>query len=401
MEKREVVIKSIKIAIIAHNCRTGGGLFGTLNLLRAFKKVAQNEQVLLICSAGYGYEELELPPHSELFIYKGKHSAIQRTLFEKIMLPKIIARYDPDVILGLANIGLTKPHVPQALVVRQAYLFYDKRCDPEINLSYLFQIRIAALKSQVRKSLPATNLVFAQTPVVKQRFSQMFRYPENQINILRWPAPAEINPAVVSEIPDILDESSGDFYVLLLTRYMTHRNPSALIPICRLHGKEVRAKRIKFITTVEIQDHPRAYRFLRQILKYNLEDIIINVGILSREKVAQYLHYGHVLWMPTTSETLCLPFMEAMAMDTAILAPDLDFARYVCKEAACYYDPWNIETAYEKILLLRKDAAIRQKLIDKGKMQLKNRSQFAENWEEVASDMIQDIRRLTDQKETK
>jgi len=51
--------------------------------------------------------------------------------------------------------------------------------------------------------------------------------------------------------------------------------------------------------------------------------------------------------------------------------------------------------------LLRKDAAIRQKLIDKGKMQLKNRSQFAENWEEVASDMIQDLRRLTDQKETK
>lgn len=389
-------MKKIKIAIIAHNCRTGGGLFGTLNLLKAFKNVAQNEKVLLVCSAGYGYEELELPQNSEFYIYRGSHSPLERTWFERVMLPKIVNHYNPDVILGLANIGLTKPHVPQALIIRQPYLVYDKRHYPEIH--WLSQVRTTALRLQVKKSLPATNLIFAQTPVIKHRFSKTFGYPENQINILRWPAPAEINPAVVSEIPYILDRSSADFYVLLLTRYMAHRNPSALIPICRLHGEEVRAKRIKFITTVEIQDHPRAYRFLKQISKYNLEDIIINVGILSREKVAQYLYYSHVLWMPTTSETLCLPFMEAMAMDTAILAPDLDFARYVCKEAACYYDPWNIETAYEKILLLRKDAAIRQKLTDKGKMQLKNRSQFAENWEEVAKDLIQDLRALAERR---
>jgi glycosyltransferase involved in cell wall biosynthesis len=90
--------------------------------------------------------------------------------------------------------------------------------------------------------------------------------------------------------------------------------------------------------------------------------------------------------------------MEAMVMGVPILAPDLDFARYVCGEAACYYDPWNTETAFEKILLLREDATIRQKLIDKGKTQLANRSQFAENWEEVAKDLIQDLRALAEKR---
>lgn len=389
-------MKKKKIAIIAHNCRTGGGLFGTLNLLKAFKNVAQDEQILLVCSAGYGYEGLELPPNSDFYVYQGSHSPLERTWFERLTLPKIIKRYNPDVILGLANIGLTKPHVPQALIIRQAYLIYDKRYYSEIH--WLWQLRIAALRSQIKKSLPATDLVFAQTPIVKRRFSETFHYPENQINILRWPPPTEINPAVVSEIPDIFDRSSGDFYVLLLTRYMAHRNPSVLIPICRLHGEQIRAKQIKFITTVERQDHQRAGKFLEEISKYHLEDVIINVGSLSREDVARYLFYSDVFWLPTTLETLGLPFMEAMVMGVPILAPDLDFARYVCGEAACYYDPWNTETAFEKILLLREDATIRQKLIDKGKTQLANRSQFAENWEEVAKDLIQDLRALAEKR---
>ena len=69
---------AIKIAIIAHACRGGGGLFQTANLLKALKNVAQDEQFLLVCSAGYGFEEIRLPDNSELFVYKGKHNPLER-----------------------------------------------------------------------------------------------------------------------------------------------------------------------------------------------------------------------------------------------------------------------------------------------------------------------------------
>ena len=141
-------MKKIKIAVIAHGCRVGGGLFGTLNLLKAFKNVAQDEQFLLVCSAGYGYEEIELPPNSKFFIYKGGHSPLVRTWFERVTLPKIVERYNPDVIFGPGNIGLTKPRAPQALFIRMPYLLYDKKYYPDID--WRLQFRVMALRHQIK-----------------------------------------------------------------------------------------------------------------------------------------------------------------------------------------------------------------------------------------------------------
>lgn len=388
-------MKKIKIAVIAHGCRRGGGLFGTLNLLRAFKNVVQEEQFLLICSAGCGYEELELPSGSDLHVYKGSHSPFERYWFERVMLPKIVGRYNPDVIFGAGNIGLTNPGVPQALFIHMPYLLYDKEYYRDIH--WRLRLRIAALKSQIKKSLPATNLIFCQTPVVRRRFSERFCYPESHINILRWPAPAEIRPTTRLEVPSVFDKSSSNFYILLLTRYMTHRNPSVLIPLCEHYGEEIRAKKIKFITTVEAQDGPRAGKFLKGISKHHLEDVIINVGCLSREDVSRYFSNSHVLWLPTTLETLGLPFLEAMTMGVPILVPDLDFAHYVCGDAAIFHDPWKIESMFNKIMLLRENACIREELIGKGKAELDNRTKFAENWEEVAANVIRDLKLLVKQ----
>jgi glycosyltransferase involved in cell wall biosynthesis len=385
-------MKKYKIAIIAHGCRTGGGLFGTLNLLRALSSVAQNEQFLLICSEAYGYEEIELPADSELFIYRGQHSPFERTWFERVTLPKVVARYNPDVILGAANIGLTKPCAPQALYIRMPYLLYDRNHYPDID--WRWQLRIAALKSQVKKSLQGTGLIFAQTPIVKRRFSERFDYPQDQINVLRLPPPAEIRPTTKLEIPSVFDESSDSFYILLLTPYMLHRNPSALITLCKRYAGEIRSKQIKFITTVEVEDHPHAGRFLKEVSKHRLEDVIINVGRLSREDVARYLSHTHLLWLPTTLETLGLPFLEAMAVGVPILAPDLDFARYVCGEAALFYNPWDVESMFSKITVLGEDAPLREHLVESGKAQLADRAKFAESWEEVAANMIRDLRLL-------
>ena len=60
---------AIKIAIIAHACRGGGGLFQTANLLKALKNVTEDEQFMIVCPAGCGYEEIELPANSKLFVY--------------------------------------------------------------------------------------------------------------------------------------------------------------------------------------------------------------------------------------------------------------------------------------------------------------------------------------------
>jgi len=387
-------MRKIRIAVIAHYCRIGGTLTGTLNLLKALKNVVQNEQFLLVCSAGCGYQDIDLPANTEIFVYEGLHSPLSRYRFERVILPKLVGRYGPDVIFGTANVGLPNPVSPQALLMQQAYLLYDKSHYPDIHLR--LRVRIAALRAQVKNSLRATDLVLCQTPVVKRRFANRFGYPESKIRILRWAPPAEIGPASADGLPSTLDNDADSLHVLLLTRFMPHRNPGTLIPLCLRYGKELRTKRVRFTTTIEPKDDPHAARFLRNISDKCLDDLIINVGSLSRADVVKYYANSHVLWLPTTLETLCLPFLEAMSIGVPILAPDLDFARYVCGDAAIFYDPWDMESMFSKILLLRDDPPLRRQLIEKGRAELGNRDKFAANWDEVAADVLRYLRLLAE-----
>ena len=70
------------------------------------------------------------------------------------------------------------------------------------------------------------------------------------------------------------------------------------------------------------------------------------LGQLNRQEVVQYFAHCDVLWLHTLIETLCLPFLEAMTLKLPIMAPDFDFSRYVCGDAARYYDPWDLDSAF-------------------------------------------------------
>jgi glycosyltransferase involved in cell wall biosynthesis len=363
-----------------------------LNLLRALKNVSASEQFFIIYSKGYGYEEIELPADSKVYIYSGSHSPLQRSWFEVVSLPKIVRDFRPDVICGLGNVGLSRPCARQAVLIHNSYFLYDNKHWPDARLT--FRIRLAALRWQIAKSAAKTDLIFCQTPVMKMRFAERFNYPADKIRLVHWPPPDEIKRPADSMVPGALDKSRGDFFVLLLTRYLPHRNPKVLIPLCSRYATQLRQQRIKFVTTLDDETDLPSRAFLNQAGRRGLGDIIINVGPLSRQEVSQYMWHSDVLWLPTYIETLCLPFLEAMTLGVPILAPDLDFARYVCGEAAVFYDPWDIDSAFEKIMLLRQDSTLRKTLAERGKVELADRNRFSANWEEVAGDMLRELRQL-------
>ena len=137
-------------------------------------------------------------------------------------------------------------------------------------------------------SVAASELIFCQTPVVKQRFSEKYKYPENNICILGFPPPMDMVTRYSGTIPSVFDKSSGNFYFFILAPYAPHRNPSILLPLCKRYATQFRERKIKFITTVELTQHSHVRKFLNSIYTHHLQDIIINVGSLSREDVAAY-----------------------------------------------------------------------------------------------------------------
>jgi glycosyltransferase involved in cell wall biosynthesis len=93
-------------------------------------------------------------------------------------------------------------------------------------------------------------------------------------------------------------------------------------------------------------------------------------------------------------ETLGFSFLEAMKMGTTIMAPDLDFARYVCGDAAIYYDPWDINSMFNCLLTLKNNDPLRKQYVEKGTEELLNNSKFAKNWQEAAKYCIDHLREM-------
>jgi glycosyltransferase involved in cell wall biosynthesis len=389
-------MKKKKSLIVAHGCRAGGGLFATLNLIRGlFNAAHEEEEFLLICPKGCGYEDLPLPAGSRRWIYEGSHSPVLRYLFEKIKLPKIVSDYDPDVIFGPGNIALTGSRVPQAVFIRNAYLYHGPDRYPEA--PFMFKLRTWALRRQVNKTLPSTQLIFAQTPVVKTRFSEHWNYPSEKIKIIRFPSPAEISPQAECPVPQPLISLRDSFKFLVLTRYMPHRNPGILIPLCLQYASVLREKNIRFVTTIGPHEKGKALSFLNAVEQHGFQDIIVNVGQLNRQQVIQYYTHCDALWLHTLMETLCLPFLEAMTMGMPILAPDFDFSKYVCGDAALYYDPWDIQSLYEKIIRMRDDAELRKQLVVNGHREINMSDRFSSNWEQAAREVLDSLREIMNQ----
>jgi glycosyltransferase involved in cell wall biosynthesis len=385
-------MKKVRIAIIAHSCRSGGGLVVTRNFLESLKNVVQNEKFLIIFPAGYSYEQIKLPLSSEVFVYRGSHSFWARVKFEFFVLPRIVDRFRPSVILGFGNTALVNPHVPQALFVHQAKVFYGEKYYQYETLRN--RLRLCFLRWQIAKSLPKTDIVFCQTSIVSKRFSEKFDYPLEQTRVLKFPVPSELE---TSEIPGktVPAKNSFDgFRVFVLTNYSAHRNPHILVPLCRRFSAKLCESKIEFITTVESDDHPKAKKFLNDIEEYSLSGFIHNVGRLSRKQVVAYYHNCQLLWLPTMLETLGIPYLEAMKTGIAIFAPDLDFARYVCGSAAIYYNPWDIDDIFRKLMLVRENERLRMDLIAEGAKELLDESKFSKSWDSLAADVLRELKSL-------
>jgi len=379
-------MKPLKIAMLSYAPRSGGALMGVLNYLRSFSRICRDEEFFVICPSNCGYEQIVLPGASRYFTYTGSHAPLARGVIEPFRVPKLVAEYGPDVILAMANYGMRKPSAPQAVFVHQAYLFYPRKHYPE--MPWKDRFRHKRLRSIVRETLPYTDMVLCQTPVVRDRYTAEYGYPSEKARVVRWATPTEITPGEYADVPAAIRDAGDAFQVLVMTPYQNHRNPGVLIPLCREYAKLFRRERVRFITTVNASDHPYAPRFLAGIAEHGLQDLVVNVGSLSRTEVPKYLAHANLLWLPTLIETFCLPYLEAMTIGTPILAPDLDFARYVCGDAAAYYDAWNYASMADKIVLLRNNATLRSQLVEKGKTELKRTDKFASNWDDSARDLI-------------
>lgn len=97
-----------------------------------------------------------------------------------------------------------------------------------------------------------------------------------------------------------------------------------------------------------------------------------NVGPLDLDGCVGQYREARCVFLPTLAEIFSATYLEAMAMRVPIVTSDLDFARWVCEEAAVYYDPLSSKAAARAIRSVVTDAALSRALVAKGEQRLRD-----------------------------
>lgn len=372
----------MRIAVLAYNLIGAGGLSVGKNIVALLPKIAPNWELLMLVPKGRMYNLHENMSNVSVLEIP-RTGLIKRLIFEKITLPNIVKSYHLDVVLCLGNIGLHHPPCKQAILIHQPQLVY-----PSKNYGMvppLDRAKMWSIKRWVKKSLRHTDLIFCQTPVMRDRFSKVFSYPTEHIKIMPNAvsefAKTEYSP---ENIPDVF-KNNNNFKFFFLTRYYPHKNLEVLINLFRDHQDTLRD--VQCIITIS-PDCANAQRLLSQIQKYNLQKHIVNVGPLKQTELAAYFHNSDAMLFPTLLESFSGTYLEAMHFGLPILTSDLDFAHYICDDAAIYFNPWNPNDIAEKITRIKNNALCRNKLVTKGQKRI---GSFFKSWESIVTDIVHEL----------
>lgn len=379
----------MKIALLAHNLRKGGGLVVGRNFIDALRDVAPHHKYLVCVPSSVGYEQIKLPGGSSFYFCRPGRF-LGRTGLEFVTLPRLIREFAPDVLLALGNQGILDINCPQAIWVQSGYLVYSLRQFGKV--SWKDRLRVRLQRAVLRVCLRRTQLLFCQTPVMQQRLAAHYGYDIAKIKILPnalsgfLAEPRDKNDVIKK--PECLSEDK--FNCLILTQYSPHKNPEMIMEIC-LRNSE-RLKGIKFITTVSEQGSLAGRRFVGRVEAHShLRELIQDVGPIPHEQLEAYYRNIQLVIIPSLMESFSATYLEAMYFGVPILTTDFDFARYLCGDAAVYYDPRQPESLIKEILALKSDFLLREKLVQAGRERYKR---FSHSWNEVVGAALYELERM-------
>ncbi len=367
----------MRILVLAHSFRTGGGRVTCTNLLRALRDVDEDNEYLFVVPDQPEYRGVMLEnERCDVAYYRRRFGHPGRLWFDWHTVRKILRSYRPDVLWSMGNTGLVNPPCPQAISLQNAYQLYDLQNLGSLRVTE--RVGLYLLQRSLRKSLFYTDVVFCQTATMKERLKGVLDYRGR--TIVTYKSVSDVRSASRKELPTRLTSYAERYKLLYVTHYYPHKGLEMLVDVMDRYRDELSDTIV--VTTMASEQHRCAARLLERIRKVGLEDRIVNVGPIAHEDLEDYYRACDCLLMPTRLESFSGSYLEAMHFGLPILTSDLDFAHEICGNAALYFNPWDARSIKDAILQLKGNSELSAELVVNGKRRLN--SCFGHTWNDIA-----------------
>ena len=363
--------KMRRIAINGINSKVGGGKSILLNYMRLLDQQKLDDGYFLLTTKG---EEFDWLGNNNIAVVK-LPSYYANTFFSPVVYEILINSYlkkqTIDLVFNLGDLVINT-EIPQIYLFDWPYAIYPQSIVWKwMDWKDWFIRKLKLHFIRRRLHLPAVTI--AQTPLAKMSLENLYGLSN-----------VEIVPNAVA-LNNLAAESGRKFTLppgrklLYLTHYYVHKNLEIFIPLAE-RIKEV-ACNYRIILTISGKQHMKATKLLRNIRDHGLDDIIVNLGPIDMADVPSLYKQCDALVMPTLLESFSGTYVEAMYHEIPIFTSDLDFAKVICGEAACYFDPHDPDDILRKLDYVFEDTYRMKALTSAGREVLSNYA----DWPQVFS----------------
>jgi glycosyltransferase involved in cell wall biosynthesis len=236
---------------------------------------------------------------------------------------------------------------------------------------------------QFQRSLAGASGVVVQTPVMRRRLRQRYGVDESRARVIPQPVPRHVSSSTAIPGRSPLAACPKPVRLLFLAAHYPHKNHRVLAGVAR----ELRSRGLDRSTQIFVTLGGQAPPELRALLDGEA-DVLTDVGRLAPAAVPEALADATALFLPTLVESYGLIYLEAMACRRPILTSDRDFARWMCGDAALYFDPLDARSIVDAIATLASSA----RDSDVSTRASARLGEFPRDWSAVAAGFLDTLR---------
>lgn len=233
-----------------------------------------------------------------------------------------------------------------------------------------------------KRTSASADKIIVPTEFIRQQVIERLGVEDARLEVIPYAASEDFSPP--SEKNSAGDEQTVKKYALPQTYLLTiginkpHKNYLFLLRGL-LRFWQTEKKDFPPLVMVGFELDKKAKYLRRFISGYHLEEKIKILGYLPQRDLPSIYRCALALIFPSLYEGFGLPALEAMKCEIPVVAADIPPLREICKDAALFFNPENLESLLAALEQITQESALREDLIQRGL-----RRQQAFTWKQIA-----------------
>ena len=365
--------------INASNLKNGGGLQVAQSICAQIGRFGEH-QFVLVLSTAVNDEGIMFGSNVTVYRYDIRHNLKTVVLGRDDFLDALVVEKQVDAVLTIFGPSLWRPRCKHLCGFARAQLLKDVNPDANNGLSFKERLvykawdwafkhssKIFYTENGYISDLLEKHFKDVKVYTVSNYYNQVFDTPE------KWKRSITLPPFEGVTCLSVSSPSS-------------HKNFGIIEDVVRYLRKVHPDFKVRFVLTFSPDMWPMAE---------DVRDSIVYVGKTDVSECPYLYEQADIMFMPTLLECFTATYPEAMRMDVPIVTTDLEFARGLCGEAACYYSAVDADAAAEAIYKVATDKEYAARLVANGKEQLKK----FDNYEQRADKLVRILEEMVEERE--